>query len=252
MLAVAARCSVQAQLWRPWAPNSPPVAPRAWDALRRQTAPLHHRREYEQILVSLDKAFVSGIKLARDHLRLAIFQLQPRQELDQRRTGVAHAIGLLDPLAYRGAGPWQRLPPVFQPVPPCCRQFAGAALVIKSASQIRPFSPYTGTNSGSYHRPGREPSNRLAAHRRAAATTARRVSYVSAFPSRTSAIGPPGCWDESHRESCPRQDRLRDNGSHFSPIADRGIVSNERQHNFLLDRRPVAGRHDSAMASSAP
>ena len=84
-----------------------------------------------KVSVTLDKSLLlRGIKLARDHLRLAIFQLQPCQELDQRRTGVAHAIGLLDPLAHRGAGPWrQRLrhPSSFQPVLLRCRQFAGAA-----------------------------------------------------------------------------------------------------------------------------
>ena len=29
-----------------WVPNSPPVAPRALDARHRQTARLHHRRDY--------------------------------------------------------------------------------------------------------------------------------------------------------------------------------------------------------------
>ena len=38
----------------------------------------------EQIVISLDKGLLlRGIELARDHLGLAIFQLQPRQQLDQ-------------------------------------------------------------------------------------------------------------------------------------------------------------------------
>ena len=39
----------------------------------------------EQIVISLDKGLLlRGIKLARQHLGLAIFHLQPRQQLDQR------------------------------------------------------------------------------------------------------------------------------------------------------------------------
>src|SRR5467141_231291 len=80
----------------------------------------------EQIVISLDKSLLPcGIKLARDHLGLAKLHVHPRQELDQGGTGIAHAIGPFDPLAYRGGSPWQRLRhPVFQCVLLRRRQFA--------------------------------------------------------------------------------------------------------------------------------
>ena len=47
----------------------------------------------EQIFVSRDESLLlRRIKLARQHPGLAIFQVQPRQQLDQGRAGVADAI----------------------------------------------------------------------------------------------------------------------------------------------------------------
>jgi hypothetical protein len=70
----------------------------------------------------------------------AIFHVQPRQQLDQGRAGVADAAIALDPLPDTCGGPRQRLrDPRLQCLLLDRRQFAGAALVAEIRQPIEPF-----------------------------------------------------------------------------------------------------------------
>jgi hypothetical protein len=55
----------------------------------------------EQVFISrAESLLLRRIKFARQHLGLAIFQVEPRQQLDQGRAGVADAAIALDPFPH--------------------------------------------------------------------------------------------------------------------------------------------------------
>jgi len=168
---------------------------------------------------------------------LAKLHIIRAKSLIRSGTGIAHGIGLFDPLTYT----WWSSAATFAPPSLSTRllrrrQFAGAAFVAEIDHQLSPFSPKTiGTIADRVIVQVENLRDRpQLIHRRAAAKAfARRVSRVSAFPSRTRPIKSArrriNKIKESRREmQCPQQESFQPAlASHF--FATDGIGDTKKQ-----------------------